>query len=80
MTNIIKLDFNSSVEYRDPLDLSKKMNLTDFLNSTTMNIYVMPVNNINLDPEGYFNYDDIRINSWKILSFSGTQIEIDLDF
>ena len=80
MTNIIKLDFNSSVEYRDPLDLSKKMNLTDFLNSTTMNIYVMPVNNINLDPEMYFNYDDIRINSWKILSFSGTQIEIDLDF
>ena len=80
MTNIIKLDFNSSVEYRDPLDPSKKMNLTDFLNSTTMNIYVMPVNNINLDPEGYFNYDDIRINSWKILSFSGTQIEIDLDF
>ena len=51
MTNIIKLDFNSSVEYRDPLDPSKKMNLTDFLNSTTMNIYVMPVNNINLDPE-----------------------------
>ena len=80
MTNIIKLDFNSSVEYRDPLDLSKKMNLTDFLNSTTMNIYVMPVNNINLDPEMYFNYDDIRISSWKILSFSGTQIEIDLDF
>lgn len=45
-----------------------------------MNIYIIPANNRNLDPELNFNEDDIKITSWRILNFNGTQLEIDLDF
>ena len=32
MTGVLIIDFNSIVEYRDPLQQNNKINLTDFLN------------------------------------------------
>jgi len=32
MTNVLKLEFNTFGEYRDPIDPNKKMDLSEFLN------------------------------------------------
>jgi hypothetical protein len=58
------INFNYTVEFRDPYNSSNKMNLIDLFNLKYIDIYVKPANDRHLDSESRFNISDLNF-TWS---------------
>jgi hypothetical protein len=58
------INFNYTVEFRDPYNSSNKMNLIDLFTPKYIDIYVKPANDRHLDSESRFNISDLNL-TWS---------------